>query len=147
MTLIFLDGNTAASTIPGFEGQILFPEVMDKHAYKAYRAHIRARAEEQGDGDNEDDIARVYVTLINPETGQEEEVPLVFSFGVADVAFKLARFEGFPPAVQKLLGPHNPDGNGLPLTLMALISRAAGEWVARQLSFRLDSRPEPADAA
>ena len=147
MTLIFLDGNTATSTIPGFEGRIIFPEVMDKHAYKAYRAHIKARAEAQGDDDTEDDIARVYVTLRDPETGNEEEVPIVFSFGVTDVAFKLAKFEGFPPAVQKLLAPHNPDGDGLPLTLMALISRAAGEWVTRQLSFRLDSRPEPADAA
>ena len=35
MSLIFLDGNTATSTIEGFEGRIVFPEVMDKQTYKA----------------------------------------------------------------------------------------------------------------
>ena len=69
---------------------------------------------------------------------------MVFSFSVAEIGFKLARFEGFPEGVEKLLGPHNPDGRGLPLTFMGLISRAAGEWVSRQLSFRLDSSPIPA---
>ena len=34
MDFTFLDGNKATSTVEGFEGTILFPEVMDKHAYK-----------------------------------------------------------------------------------------------------------------
>ena len=143
MSLIFLDGNTATSAIEGFAGRIVFPEVMDKQTYKEYRAYLKERDAKPG-GDDSDDIARVYVTLLDPESGEEQEVPMVFSFSVAEIGFKLARFEDFAEDVQKLLGPHNPDGRGLPLTFMALISRAAGEWVSRQLSFRLDSRPGPA---
>jgi len=144
MSLIFLDGNTATSTIEGFEGRIVFPEVMDKQTYKEYRAYLRERDAKPAGDDSDDDIARVYVTLRDPESGEEQEVPMVFSFSVAEIGFKLARFEGFSEGVERLLGPHNPDGRGLPLTFMGLISRAAGEWVSRQLSFRLDSGPIPA---
>ena len=79
MSLIFLDGNTATSTIEGFEGRIVFPEVMDKQTYKEYRAYLRERDAKPGGDDSDDDIARVYVTLRDPESGEEQEVPMVFS--------------------------------------------------------------------
>lgn len=69
---------------------------------------------------------------------------MVFSFSVANRLQAGPLWKGPSEGVEKLLGPHNPDGHGLPLTFMGLISRAAGEWVSRQLSFRLDSGPIPA---
>ena len=141
MSLIFLDGNTTTSTIEGFEGRIVFPEVMDKQTYKDDPASLREREAKPAGDDSDDDIARVYVTLRDPASGEEQEVPMVFSFSVAEIGFKLARFESFPEGVERLLGPHNPDGRGLPLTFMAPIRRAAGARVSRQFSFRLHNGP------
>jgi len=139
----FLDGNTATSTVEGFEGTILFPEVMDKHAYKAYRTYLNQVVKEQGDdAEPADDYGRVYVTLLNPATGEEEEAPMAFSFSIASLGMRLVKkWEGFADGVRPLLTPDNTDLNGLPMAFVALLSRATGDWVSRQLSFRLDSRP------
>ena len=143
MDFTFLDGNTATSTVEGFEGTILFPEVMDKHAYKTYRTYLNQVVKEQGDdADPADDYGRVYVTLLNPETGQEEEAPMAFSFSIASLGMRLVKqWDGFTEGVRPLLTPDNTDLNGLPMAFVALLSRATGDWVSRQLSFRLDSRP------
>ena len=143
MDFTFLDGNTATSTVEGFEGTILFPEVMDKHAYKTYRTYLNQVVKEQGDdAEPADDYGRVYVTLLNPETGQEEEAPMAFSFSIASLGMRLVKkWEGFADGVRPLLTPDNTDLNGLPMAFVALLSRATGDWVSRQLSFRLDSRP------
>lgn len=143
MDFTFLDGNTATSTVEGFEGTILFPEVMDKHAYKTYRAYLNQVVKEQGDdADPADDYGRVYVTLLNPATGEEEEAPMAFSFSIASLGMRLVKkWNGFAEGVRPLLTPDNTDLNGLPMAFVALLSRATGDWVSRQLSFRLDSRP------
>ena len=143
MDFTFLDGNKATSTVEGFEGTILFPEVMDKHAYKAYRTYLNQVVKEQGDeADPADDYGRVYVTLLNPETGTEEEAPMAFSFSIASLGMRLVKqWDGFAEGVRPLLTPDNADLNGLPMAFVALLSRATGDWVSRQLSFRLDSRP------
>lgn len=143
MDFTFLDGNTATSTVEGFEGTILFPEVMDKHAYKTYRTYLNQVVKEQGDdAEPADDYGRVYVTLLNPATGEEEEAPMAFSFSIASLGMRLVkRWDGFAEGVRPLLTPDNTDLNGLPMAFVALLSRATGDWVSRQLSFRLDSRP------
>ena len=143
MDFTFLDGNKATSTVEGFEGTILFPEVMDKHAYKTYRSYPNQVVKEQGDdADPADDYGRVYVTLLNPATGEEEEAPMAFSFSIASLGMRLVKkWEGFADGVRPLLTPDNTDLNGLPMAFVALLSRATGDWVSRQLSFRLDSRP------
>ena len=51
------------------------------------------------------------------------------------------QWDGFGEGVRPLLTPDNSDLNGLPMAFIALLSRATGDWVSRQLSFRLDSRP------
>ena len=143
MDFTFLDGNQATSTVDGFEGTIIFPEVMDKHAYKAYRTYLNQAVKEQGDdADPADDYGRVYVTLLNPESGAEEEAPMAFSFSIASLGMRLVKkWEGFPKGVRPLLTPDNTGLDGLPMAFVALLSRATGDWVSRQLSFRLDSRP------
>lgn len=141
MALTFLDGNTATSPIPGWSGQLIFPEVMDKHTYKLYRSIIKAESTIEQPEDDED-MGYVYMTDTDPETGQSKEEMFFFSHKVARIGMKLARFEGFAPERVARLGAHNPDGDGVPITLMAWLSRATADWVGRQLSFRLDSSPE-----
>ena len=51
------------------------------------------------------------------------------------------RGSGFAEGVRPRLTADNSDLNGLPMAFIALLSRATGDWVSRQLSFRLDSRP------
>ena len=51
------------------------------------------------------------------------------------------QWDGFAEGVRPLLTTDNTGLNGLPMAFVALLSRATGDWVSRQLSFRLDSRP------
>ena len=61
------------------------------------------------DAEPADDYGRVYVTLLNPETGQEEEAPMAFSFSIASLGMRLVKqWDGFPEGVRPLLTRRRP---------------------------------------